>query len=102
MTCIELSKKRSTINAYRNQMCDNVEILVGNFQDVEKELGQFDYITLIGVFEYGQSYIGGEKPFVEFLNILKKHLKSNGRIVIAIENKYGLKYFAGCDYLCCY
>jgi hypothetical protein len=28
--------------------------------------------------------------------MLKKHLKNNGRIVIAIENRTGLKYFAGC------
>lgn len=97
VTCVDLSKKRSTINAYRHGECENVTIHVGNFKDIEPDLpADYDYICLIGVFEYGQSYIGGENPFVEFLNILKKHLKSNGRIVIAIENKYGLKYFAGC------
>ena len=97
VTSVDLSKKRSTINAYRHAECENVTIHVGNFKDIEPDLpADYDFICLIGVFEYGQSYIGGEKPFVEFLNILKKHLKSDGRIVIAIENKYGLKYFAGC------
>lgn len=97
VTCVDLSKKRSMINAYRHGECENVTIHVGNFKDIEPDLpADYDYICLIGVFEYGQSYIGGDKPFVEFLNILKKHLKSKGRIVIAIENKYGLKYFAGC------
>lgn len=96
VTCIELSKKRSTINAYRNQNYDNIEILVGNFQDIEQEIGQFDYITLIGVFEYGASYIQGEQPYVDFLKIIKNHLAPGGRIVMAIENKLGLKYFAGC------
>ena len=38
VTCIELSKMRSTINAYRNRDCDNVKILVGNFQDIEKNM----------------------------------------------------------------
>jgi hypothetical protein len=28
--------------------------------------------------------------------LIKKHLKPDGKIVIAIENKYGLKYWAGC------
>ena len=28
--------------------------------------------------------------------MIKGHLKENGKIVIAIENKLGLKYFAGC------
>ena len=97
VTCVDLSKKRSTINAYRHSECDNVTIHVGNFKDIEPDLPcDYDYICLIGVFEYGQSYIGGETPYEDFLNILKRHLAVGGRIVIAIENKYGLKYFAGC------
>lgn len=96
VTCVELSKKRSTINAYRNKDKNNIEILVGNFQDIEKELGQFDCITLIGVFEYAESYINAENPYIEFLKIVREHLSSEGKIVIAIENKLGLKYFAGC------
>ena len=97
VTCVELSKKRSLINAYRHSECDNITIHVGNFRDIEPELPEdYDYICLIGVFEYGQSYIGGDKPYHDFLNILLPHLKEGGRIIIAIENKYGMKYFAGC------
>ncbi len=97
VTCVELSKKRSMINAYRNSECDNVTIHVGNFKDVEPELPRdYDYICLIGVFEYGQSYIGGDTAYEDFLRILMGHLAPEGRIVIAIENKYGMKYFAGC------
>ena len=97
VTCVDLSKKRSLINAYRHSECDNVTIHVGNFKDIEPELPKdYDYICLIGVFEYGQAYIGGKTPYEDFLKILQKHLAPDGRIVIAIENKYGLKYFAGC------
>lgn len=97
VTCVDLSKKRSMINAYRHSECENVTIHVGNFKDIEPDLPEdFDYICLIGVFEYGQSYIGGDTPYEDFLKILLRHLKADGRIVIAIENKYGLKYFAGC------
>lgn len=97
VTCIDLSKQRSLINAYRHQECDNITIHVGNFQDIEPILPcDYDYICLIGVFEYGQSYIGGEHPFEDFYRIIKKHVKKGGKIVIAIENKYGLKYWAGC------
>lgn len=97
VTCIELSKKRSLINAYRHQDCDNVTIHVGNFQDIEPELpGDFDYICFIGVFEYGQSYIGTKNPYVDWLRMMRGHLREGGRIIIAIENKLGLKYFAGC------
>ena len=97
VTCVELSKKRSLINAYRHRECENVMIHVGNFTDIEPGLPtDFDYICLIGVFEYGQAYIGGDTPYEDFLRILQAHLAEGGRIVIAIENKYGMKYFAGC------
>ncbi|MDO4616797.1 MAG: class I SAM-dependent methyltransferase [Lachnospiraceae bacterium] len=96
VTCVELSRKRSHINAYRHREKDNIEILVGNFQDIEKSLGQYDLITLIGVFEYSNGYIGGDRPFVDMLKIIRKHLTQSGRLVIAIENRLGLKYWAGC------
>ena len=72
VTCIDLSKQRSLINAYRHTDCDNVTIHVGNFQDIEPSLPcDYDYVCLIGVFEYGQSYIGGETPFEDFYKIIK-------------------------------
>ena len=97
VTCVDLSAKRSHINAYRNQDRDNITIHVGNFNDIEPELPKdYDYVCLIGVFEYGQSYIPTEMPYEDFLSIMMKHVKDNGRLVIAIENRLGLKYFAGC------
>ncbi|MBR2950576.1 MAG: class I SAM-dependent methyltransferase [Lachnospiraceae bacterium] len=97
VTCVDLSKKRSLINAYRHQELDNITIHVGNFSDIEPTLDcDYDYVCLIGVFEYGQSYIGGEHPFHDFYTIIKKHVKAGGHIAIAIENKMGLKYWAGC------
>ncbi|MBQ9199872.1 MAG: class I SAM-dependent methyltransferase [Lachnospiraceae bacterium] len=95
--CIELSKKRSLVNAKRHEAFDNINITVGNFQDIEKDIEEkYDYITLIGVLEYAASYIASDTPYEEFLKIIKKHLAPSGKIIIAIENKYGLKYWAGC------
>ena len=97
VVCVELSAKRSHINAYRNQDSDNITIHVGNFSDIEPSLpADFDYVCLIGVFEYGQSYIATQTPYEDFLKIMLRHVKEGGRLVIAIENRLGLKYFAGC------
>lgn len=97
VTCVDLSKKRSMINAYRHKDCDNITIKMGNFKDIEPTLDtDYDYVFLIGVFEYGQGYMGSDTPYEDFMNILRKHCAKDGRIVIAIENRYGLKYFAGC------
>ncbi len=95
--CIELSKKRSFINGYRNKNRNNISIKLGNFQDVEENLREkYDWITLIGVFEYGQGYIDSTTPYKDFLLKTASHLNPGGKVVIAIENRLGLKYFAGC------
>lgn len=94
VTCIELSKRRSLINAYRNKCFDNLSIKVGNFKDVKLNQ-KFDYITLIGVLEYAALYIGGERPYEKMLLEMKKYLKPEGKIIIAIENKMGFKYLNG-------
>lgn len=97
VTCIELSLKRSMINAWRHMDCSNIEILVGNFQDIEKTLtDRYDYIMLVGVLEYAGSYINDPSPYEKFLGLLSGHLAQGGQIAVAIENKYGMKYFAGC------
>lgn len=97
VTCIELSKKRSEINAWRHKECGNLTILMGNFQEIEPALTEkYDYITLIGVFEYGENYIQSKTPYVDFLKTIARHLKPGGQIVLAIENRFGLKYWAGC------
>jgi precorrin-6B methylase 2 len=105
VTCIELSRKRSLINANRHRDMDNIEILLGNFEAVEETLTkQYDWITLIGVLEYGGSYIEAAEPYKAFLQIIAKHLAPDGKIVVAIENKMGMKYWAGCkeDHLSSY
>ena len=97
VTCIDLSKKRSMINATRHKDSDNIQICLGNFQDVEQGLAcDFDYATLIGVFEYGRGYIGGDTPYHGFLSTVMEHLRPGGKLLMAIENKFGLKYWAGC------
>lgn len=95
--CVELSKKRSTINATRHREYNNIDIIVGNYTDIEPNLPcDYDYITLCGVLEYAGSYINSKEPYLELLRSASKHLAPNGKLIIAIENKFGLKYFAGC------
>lgn len=94
VTAVELSKKRSQINQARNSKYSNLEIMVSNINDVViKE--QFDYVTLIGVLEYTKSFIHTEDPYKELFDKIKKWLKPNGKLIVAIENRFGLKYWAG-------
>ncbi|MCR1839449.1 class I SAM-dependent methyltransferase [Murimonas intestini] len=95
VTCVELSKRRSLINAHRNKECGNLKIMVGNFNDILFQ-EKFDYITLIGVLEYAAYYTAADQPFRAFLENIGALLKPDGKVLIAIENRYGLKYWAGC------
>lgn len=94
VTCVELSKQRATAIANRNKLRENLEIIVGNLNDVQFS-EKFDYITLIGVFEYAPLYTNSKDPFFDFLKQIKQFLKPDGKILMAIENKLGMKYFAG-------
>ena len=94
VTSVELSLKRAKINYERHKAISNLEIVVGNFNDLEAR-GVYDYVILNGVLEYAQSFGQGENPFENLLQRVRTHLKKSGILLIAIENRLGLKYFAG-------
>lgn len=94
VTSVEMSLKRATGTLLRCREKSNLEIIVGNLNDIEFE-GKFDYITLIGVLEYQGSYTNSSNPYIDFLKKVKNLLKPNGKLLIAIENQYGLKYWCG-------
>ena len=96
VVCVEGSKRRAEITYYRHQNKDNLEVYAGNFNDI-KIKQKFDYIILIGVFEYAKLFFDSNNPFDEFLEKIKKLLKSTGKVLLAIENRYGIKYWAGAN-----
>ncbi|MFH6603068.1 class I SAM-dependent methyltransferase [Maribacter algicola] len=85
---------RAKCIAERCRDLDNVTVVCSNVEDVEFDQ-KFDVITLIGVFEYTAKYSNHENPFYDALRSYGNLLKPGGRLVIAIENKLGLKYFGG-------
>lgn len=94
VTSVELSQKRATATYLRCRNYDNLEIIVGNLNDINFTK-KYDYITLIGVLEYQLQYTDSNNPFKDFLKKIKNLLTPNGKLLIAIENKYGLKYWCG-------
>lgn len=94
VTAVELSQRRATATYLRCREYDNLEIIVGNLNDIEFSK-KYDYITLIGVLEYQNNFTSSENPFRDFLVKIKKLLKPDGKLLVAIENKYGLKYWCG-------
>lgn len=94
VTAVEGSPSRARCIAERCRDLDNVKVVCSNVEDVEFD-EKFDIVTLIGVFEYTAKYSQREDPFRSALKSYIALLKPGGSLVIAIENKLGLKYFAG-------
>jgi 2-polyprenyl-3-methyl-5-hydroxy-6-metoxy-1,4-benzoquinol methylase len=94
VTAVELSAKRSQIIYERHRNLENLKIIAGNIGDIQLET-KFDYITLIGVLEYARSFVRDEFPARKLLALCRGLLKPEGILFVAIENRLGLKYFAG-------
>ena len=84
-------------NIKRAEVENKINIYEGDAVEVLPTLNKkYDVVTLIGVLEYACYYIKGDKPFDLFLKKISDCLKPGGKLYVAIENKLGLKYFAGC------
>ncbi len=97
ITCVEPSKKRSLINAARNSRQENISIMVGDFKTVcHKLTDKYDFVLLIGALDNAliTGYSFDEHDVL--MNLLVNYMKQDAALVIAADNKYGLKYLAGC------
>lgn len=92
VTTIESSKLRAEAIYSRYIDKDNLDIYVGDFSNIQFEK-KFDYITVIG--ELNNQINTLNSDYCEFLSVLKNLLKPNGKLLMAIENKFGLKYWCG-------
>lgn len=91
---LEGAYRRAVIAAERCRDLSNVKVVCDNFLHFDCPQ-QFDVITLIGVLEYSGLYFPGEDPFRAMLEKVRPFLRPEGLLIIAIENKLGLKYWAG-------
>lgn len=94
VTALEVNFRRAQITAERCRDLSNVKVICDNFQDFSTS-EQFDVITLIGVLQYATLYIKEDDPVKTMLSNIRAFLKPGGIVLIAIENKLGLKYWAG-------
>jgi len=96
---VEGSFERAAIARKRCKDLKGVKVFCANIQDLSPE-PVYDIVTLIGVLEYAPMFLSGFSSGKEAcLSMLKKalsFLRPGGLLVLAIENKFGLKYWSGC------
>ena len=93
---VEFSKLRGQAIAKRHNDKKNLEVIVGNLKDIKFE-EKFDYITLIGILEYVPIIYQTENPYEDLLKFLSTLLKDNGKMLIATNNKFGMRNWAVID-----
>lgn len=96
VVCVEESVSRSRILAVRYAEASNLSVYAGEPWERLKALNQtYDWIVATGILAQAGQYFRGEHPQAEAIQNLKKYLKPGGHLVLAADNRYGLKYWAG-------
>lgn len=98
--CLEESISRSRILAKRYENAENLTVYAGdpwrNLELLKAESGSaYDWIVAAGILQHAMAYFPGAQPEVEALKQLKAYLKPGGHLLLAADNRFGLKYWAG-------
>lgn len=90
----ERSLFRAQIIEKRYESVKNLSIYAGDIMDMQFEEG-FDYIILTGILERTGKGTFDKTVYAEYLKSLNKFLRAGGILLSAVDNRYGLRYFAG-------
>ena len=89
LVSVESSLKKSKILEHKfKDGYENLELIIGDFQDISFKK-KFDYIVITDYLE--------KNDFCETLEKAKRFLKEDGTLLIAVDNKYGIKNWKGKD-----
>lgn len=96
---VEGSYARASVARERCRDLPGVRVSAANFFDLDFG-SDFDLATLIGVLEYSHLYhpeFGSDpdRAARSNLELVRSSLRPDGSLIVAIENKLGLKYLAG-------
>jgi SAM-dependent methyltransferase len=86
--------ERAAVARSRTRDLPGVEVFVGDIDDVPN-VPCYDLVFVVGVLEYMGGGSSDPAPYVTFLRSAASRLAPGGRLVLAIENKLGVKYLAG-------
>ena len=94
VTALEMNEIRAEIIRIRHAGKSNLTVISDdiNYWSSDKK---YDYIVMIGVLEYATVFTKSKKPAVDFLKKARSFLKPDGILLVAIENRFGLKYWSG-------
>lgn len=86
--------ERARIARRRTRDLDAVGVFVGTIEDVPAD-SEYDVVLVIGVLEYVGGGTADPASYRAFLGRVWSVLRPGGTLVLAIENRLGVKYVAG-------
>lgn len=94
VTSVESSLFRAESICKRHSDKQNLDVYAGEFEDI-KFKKKFGYIVLVGVLEKQGQGSKLKDSYIKYLAKAKSLLKPNGKLLVATENRFGIKYFCG-------
>ncbi len=95
LIALEPSAQRARVAAARCADLASVKVVVDDLESFHALGERFDAITLVGVLEYAHRFSERTDAALHWLRLARGMLNPGGVLFVAIENKLGLKYFAG-------
>ena len=96
---VEGGLTRAQLARQRCRDLDNVKIIRANFNELELPCDSYDAVFMIGVIEYAEMFSSGNKrareAVAEIFSRVRSTLKPGGLLIMALENRMGLKYLYG-------
>jgi len=97
---VEGSPTRAGLAALRCRDLPNVSISTANFNDIQFPENYYDLVLFVGVTEYAGRFSKretDEAALQDLLELGKKAATEDGAVLVAIENRLGLKYLLGAN-----
>ncbi|MEM6484271.1 MAG: class I SAM-dependent methyltransferase [Pseudomonadota bacterium] len=91
---VEGSPERAALARQRCADLENVLVICAPYEELTFT-DNFDLLVCVGVYEYASIFVKGPSPHARVLDYFSRQLSDDGVLLLAIENQYGLKYFAG-------
>ena len=91
---LEPMQPRALVARERTRDLAGVEVFVGEIADLPR-VPAYDVVVVVGVLEYVGNGSAQAEPYIAFLREIGARLRPGGSLILAIENKFGVKYLAG-------
>lgn len=88
--------KKNTDIFIEGQENNFITILKEKKLNVGKDLDKYDYVIFYGIYENACGRYSSVETFADFIGSMFEKLNADGHLLLLMDNRMGLKYWAGC------